>query len=183
MILHVVFLEEIVDENGQIPLGTQLSLRNVRSRGDMVLLVSNLSRTALMRQYYAHANVFLADGGLFGFGGCHCLWNNQTDAKLGLLQEVLDAHHLSYALQKEDDNSCGGRVVYAIADRTLADTPYLLVSETSDCVKTLQAELDGIFRVLEIDGKLVYVEDEKELDGAIAAIAQILQVSRVKRAI
>ncbi len=178
MKLFVYFLEKIMDSSSNVPVLKQMEMMRHRNQGDMVLLVSDFSREVLMQKYYAYANVFLADGGLFGFGGCHCLFSDQSEEKLYQLKNILDDQKLSYCLRVEDESACGGKVTYACNDTSFVKDEYVLVCQKPD-TEFVRKAVSGLYEVKKKEDYCIFLATEKKKQEAIETIARELSVSEV----
>lgn len=173
MKIAAVHEKRLLDASGMIRTEETARLMAFRRQGGMVVLMSDLCRTAIVRKYYAFANMFAADGGMFAFSGCHTLYHAPlSEEEICLLKEALAG--MPFRLAREYENACGGA-------ETLAETgiwkeaPYLMAfradGEQELC---LAAErLAGRFRICSGEQGLHYLlRSDQDYSGALRACAQ-----------
>ena len=104
-----------------------LKLMKERQSGNMVVLLSEYCRTKTVEKYYRHANMFVVDGGMFAFSGCHTLYHKPLSADVLNDLEML-LHDTNCAIYDEVENACGG-ALKLLENGKWKERPYLLMVE------------------------------------------------------
>lgn len=142
----------IVVSGSEIDKSPLLSVRLLKERqaGNLVVLLSNYCRAKTVELYYRHANMFVADHGMFAFSGCHCLYHQPLSSKeLEDLKNVLG--NTNCAVYDEVENACGG-ALRLYEKGKWKERPYLLMAEKPD---------DDIYRKLSKKFDLLDVGDDR----------------------
>lgn len=102
-----------------------LKLMKERQSGNMVVLLSEYCRTKTVEKYYRHANMFVVDGGMFAFSGCHTLYHKPlAKEEINMLKACLG--DMECAIYEEVENACGGALkLFEIGK--WKERPYLLL--------------------------------------------------------
>lgn len=174
MKLWVYVLEEITDASGRISEETAAEMMRQRRNGDMVLLCSAYCRTVLMQKYYAYANCFIADGGMFAFSGCHSLYHDfYSEEEISFLLSAVRNSGGKCAFYEETDQACGG---YIIVHGPKEPHSYALNVSGADQVR-LRAELNGRFDVYEGKDGMYVLRHQMSYERALQAVVRYLNLT------
>lgn len=170
--------KRLLDASGKILTDETVKLMTFRKQGGMVVLMSDLCRTAVVRKYYAFANMFAADGGMFAFSGCHTLYHAPlSEEEIRFLKDALSG--ISFHMAREYENACGGAEILAESGEW-KNTPYLMAfrPEGKDDLSLLSDRLSGRFRICSGGQGLYYLlRMEQDFSEALRACAQTAGVS------
>lgn len=98
-------------------------LQQVRLKGNMICLYGDCSRTAMKREHFRKANVFIADHGEFACSGCYTLYDQRSE-RLKETVQILRELNAAYAFRPEDPEACGGTLDLAVSDPALSNDRY-----------------------------------------------------------
>lgn len=154
----------------------RISLMKERQKGNMVVLCSEHNRAWLMHHCYALANLFIADGGEFCFGGCHVLYEKRSPY-LDTVISILEKENTGHAFTREDPDACGGQLTVSVSDSSLSTEAYSYpVADTENLKERLSpycdVRTDG-------EGQAYLIFHDAGYDAAIEKCAEAVQASSV----
>lgn len=152
------------------------SLMKERQKGNMVVLCSEHNRAWLMHNRYMLANLFIADGGEFAFGGCHVLYEKRSQY-LDTVISILEKEKVPHAFTREDPDACGGRLTVSVSDSSLSTEAYSYPVEASEKLQELLSPYCDVRT--DAEGQAYLVFHDAGYDEAIEKCAEAVQASPV----
>ncbi len=152
----------------------RLSLMKERQKGNMVVLCSEHNRAWLMHHCYMLANLFVADGGEFCFGGCHILYERRSP-DLETVISLLEKENIPHAFTREDPDACGGQLTVSVSDSSVSTEAYSYpVTDTENLKELLSPYCDVR---TDAEGQAYLIFHDAGYEAALARCAETVKSS------